>query len=178
MFVITDLQNNILDFNTKLTYVAYNSVADCFYTTDEIENAAAVKAKEKLYQLSDVIIKNDNDCLDRLKQFKQEENKKCLNSYLKDNFLVWKDNKEYGVTEEDQRELGAEITRYYHAQSVNKNYAPIWHSKGKVSTEWTIEDLTQLEIDIAEYVKPLYLEMQKKKELINNCKTDEDLLHI
>ena len=54
----------------------------------------------------------------------------------------------------------------------------MWHSKGKVSTEWTIEDLTQLEIDIAEYVKPLYLEMQKKKELINNCETEEELLYI
>lgn len=177
MFVLTDLQNNILDFNTKLTFVAYNTIADCFYETDEIENASAVKAKEKLYRLKDIVIKNYSNLKD-LKQFKQEENKKCLNSYLKDNSLVWKDNNEYGVTEEDQRELGAEITKYYHAQSVNKNYVPMWHAKGKVNTGWTIEDLTQLEIDIAEYVKPFYLEMQKKKELINNCKTEEDLLHI
>lgn len=177
MFVLTDLQNNILDFNTKLTFVAYNAVANCFYETDEIENASAVKAREKLYKLKDVIIKN-HSCLKDLKQFIQEENKKQLNNYLKNNPLIWKDNKEYGVTEEDQRELGAEITRYYHAQSANKNYIPMWHSKGKVSTEWTIEDLTQLEIDIAEYVKPLYLEMQKKKELINNCETEEELLYI
>ena len=177
MFVITDLQNNILDFNTKLTFVAYNAVADCFYETDEIENASAVKVREKLYKLKDVIIKN-HSCLKDLKQFKQEENKKQLNDYLRNNSLIWKDNKEYGVTKEDQRELSAEITRYYHAQSANKNYIPMWHSKGKVNTEWIIEDLTQLEIDIAEYVKPLYLEMQKKKELINNCETEEELLYI
>lgn len=177
MFVLTDLQNNILDFNTKLTFVAYNAVADCFYETDEIENASAVKAREKLYRLKDVIIKNYS-CLKGLKQFRQEENKKLLNDYLKNNSLIWKDNKEYGVTEEDQRELGAEITKYYHAQNANKNYIPMWHSKGNVNTEWTIEDLTQLEIDIAEYVKPLYLEMQKKKELINNCETEEELLYI
>lgn len=177
MFVLTDLQNNILDFNTKLTFVAYNNVADCFYETDEIENALAVKTREKLYKLKDVIIKNYS-CLKDLKQFKQEENKNQLNDYLKNNSLIWKDNKEYGVTKEDQQELSAEITKYYHAQNTNKNYIPMWHSKGKVNTEWTIEDLTQLEIDIAEYVKPLYLEMQKKKELINNCETEEELLYI
>ena len=177
MFVITDLQNNILDFNTKLTFVAYNAVADCFYETDEIENASAVKAREKLYNLKDVIIKNYS-CLKDLKQLIKEENKKQLNDYLKNNPLISKDNKKYGVTEEDQRELSAEITKYYHAQSVNKNYIPMWHSKGNVNTEWTIEDLTQLEIDITEYVKPLYLEMQKKKELINNCETEEELLYI
>ena len=132
MFVLTDLQNNILDFNTKLTFVAYNAVADCFYETDEIENASAVKAREKLYKLKDVIIKN-HSCLKDLKQFIQEENKKQLNDYLKNNSLIWKDNKEYGVTKEDQRELSAEITRYYHAQNANKNYIPMWHSKGKVN---------------------------------------------
>ena len=159
MFVLTDLQNNILDFNTKLTFVAYNAVADCFYETDEIENASAVKAREKLYRLKDVIIKNHSYLKD-LKQFKQEENKKQLNDYLKNNSLIWKDNKEYGVTEEDQRELSAEITRYYHTQNANKNYIPMWHSKGKVNTEWIIEDLIQLEMQFEKLFQNLSIQQK------------------
>lgn len=177
MYIITDLQNNILDFDNNIYYLAYNNIGKNFYITTNNQKAIAIKINDNIYYLKNIKIRNDIE-LKELKKIKQEKNKKELSNYLKNNPLIWKDNKKYGVTEEDQRELGAEITRYYHAQSMNKNYIPIWHAIKEASVEWSIENLIQLEIDIAEYIKPLFLQMQEKKEAINNCKTIKELLNI
>lgn len=117
--------------------------------------------------------------LEEYKLLKQEENKVAFALFLKNNPLLWKDGKYYGVSEEDQAEISLNINQYTLAvQAGVENPRLEWHARQEACQPWTLEDLTSLSLAIAEFVYPYYNKMQAYKTQIFAAETYSDLYEL
>lgn len=72
------------------------------------------------------------------------------------------DGEYYSVTSEKQQYLLSMISIAEAAKASGVEYTPSWNAKGKACTyDWTIDQLKQLALEIANYVRPLISKQQK-----------------
>lgn len=132
--------------------------------------------------ISDVKINPENylnyvedSILEDIKARKIIESKIALESYLSEHPLLscakYKEGRYYNVTEEKQRQLTSKIAMYglYQQQSLSYNLLK-WNDTGNVCEAWTIEQLTQLAMEIDKYVTPLVTKQQTYEKNINEAK--------
>ena len=121
-----------------------------------------------------------NDPLSILKRNKISESKELLKDYLASHPLFskakYKDGRYYTVTEEKQRQLTSKMAMYniYNQQSLEYPLLK-WNDTGSVCEEWTIEELTQLSMEIDAYVTPLVSKQQTYEYTVTNATTEEDV---
>lgn len=113
--------------------------------------------------------------LEEDKENRIAESKSMLAQFLADNPLLWKDGKYYSVTQEKQNQLTSVISLYTIAQQKGESYDLKWNATGEECVPWTIENLTQLALDIASYVQPQVAYQQSKEIEIKNCTTSEEV---
>lgn len=114
--------------------------------------------------------------LDELKSLKQAENNAKLADYLNQHPLTWQDGKQYGVTKDDQIEIQMMLSQLNIAEASKTRSAMLeWHAKREENTLWTEEDLTNLLLDISDYVYPYYHLCQSYKNSIYNAESIEEL---
>lgn len=116
------------------------------------------------------IVKPDREykeTLTRDMNIKQEENKLAFNNFLKDNPLIYKDGKKYGVTLEDQSEIQLNLSQYKLQVAAGVSDPVLeWHASHEACVAWTEEDLTKLALAISNYVYPYFTKMQEYKTRI------------
>lgn len=124
---------------------------------------------EVVYGLTNYESKIANMTLDEYKEFRQNENKEALATFLNNNPLLWTDGFYYGVTEEDQNEMNVDFSIYQFKQSIGDNEWKLqWHSIKSACRDFTIEEFGALLNAIVEFVYPYrQLEMQYKKEIFS-----------
>lgn len=108
----------------------------------------------------------------------QNENKKALNEFLSDETITWTDGEQYGVTEQDQNEMGLNLIQY---QVVAQSGLPAtleWHSKGKKCKSFTEKEFKDLALKIIQYVYPYRRKQEEIKEQIYNATNYEELFNI
>ena len=121
-----------------------------------------------------------DDPLNVLKRNKISNSKKILKNYLESHPLFSKakydDGRYYTVTEEKQRQLTSKMAMYniYAQQSLPYGLLK-WNDTGSVCEEWTIEELTQLSMEIDSYVTPLVSKQQSYEYAVRNANTEEEV---
>ena len=111
-----------------------------------------------------------------VKEAKQEENKLALQTFLKNNPLLWTDGKYYGVTQEDQIEMQTDYNVYLLKQSIGvTDWQLKWHDTKKACRVFTLPEFFSLQNAIADYVFPLREKQEYYKEQIFNCSTKEEV---
>ncbi len=114
--------------------------------------------------------------LEEAKYLKQEENKTKLADYLAAHPLKWTDEKEYGITQEDQSEINLKLSQYQNAVSSGVEAPALeWHARHEENIPWSAEQLIALSTAINEAVYPLYHKMQQYKTTIFNATSIEEL---
>lgn len=113
--------------------------------------------------------------LQQLQEQKQEDNKKALADFFKNNPITWTNGKQYGVTEEDQQELSLNMMQYQVATSAGVPTILEWHAVKEECTTWALEDLTALLLTISSFVYPYIRQMQAIKVQIYATTTVEEL---
>lgn len=116
--------------------------------------------------------------LPEIKATRQEENKKALAKFLSEHPILWKDNKYYGVTEDDQREMSLNLMQYQLAVGAGIPATLEWHSVKAACTQWTLEEFTELALAITDYVYPYLRYQESIKEKIYACETKDDVYAI
>ena len=117
--------------------------------------------------------------LAKMKDEKQELNKLLFAKFLNDHPLLYKDNKYYGVTLEDQTEISLNLTQYkIQVEAGLDNPILEWHAAHEASSEWSYDDLTALSVAINQYIYPWFKKMQEYKTLIFSSMTKEELADI
>ena len=112
-----------------------------------------------------------------VKQKKIQESKELLAIWLANNPLVSKVHGQeatYTVTAEKQSLLTQNILL---AQLKQVN-TTTWNCQGGICEEWTIEELSQLALEIEAYVRPRIKKQQHYEVEINNCNTAEEVNQI
>lgn len=121
-----------------------------------------------------------NDELYVLKNKKIAESKEKLSKYLETHPLFskakYEEGRYYNVTAEKQRQLTSKMAMYniYNQQSLSYGLLK-WNDTGSVCEEWTIEELTQLSMEIDAYVTPLVSKQQKYESNIRAAETTEEI---
>lgn len=108
------------------------------------------------------------------KEEKIKTSKSMLSNWLEKNPLVSSvHGKEaiYSITEEKQNLL----TRNLIFAKLNNLETTIWNAQGEVGEEWTIAELSQLALEIEEYIRPKITKQQEYEVQINNCSTIEEI---
>ena len=106
---------------------------------------------------------------------KQNENNGLLETYLKDHPIRWKDDKYYGVTQEDQSEIALNLTQYQLAVAAGLSPSLEWHALHEQCRAFTVEELSALALSISAYVYPLVRYNQSIKSAIYGTTTAEEL---
>lgn len=108
-------------------------------------------------------------------QSKQNENNRLLAAYLKNHPIQWKDDKYYGVTQEDQSEISLNLTQYQLAVTAGLSPSLEWHALHEQCRAFTVEELSALALSISAYVYPLVRYNQSVKTLIYATTTTDEL---
>lgn len=121
-----------------------------------------------------------NQCtLEEYKNLRQEENKNKFSAFLNSQTILF-NNREYGVSKEDQDEMALNLTQYQLIRDITADAKLEWHSKKSECTEFSEEDFIRLIALIKDYVYPYYKQMQHIKKLVFECtqKIDVSLIEI
>ena len=128
-------------------------------------------------------IKEKNIDIDELKEKRVKESKEQLAKYLLEHPLLstvkHEEGKLYACTSEKQQQLTSKLLIATMYQQLGKEYQLSWNDTGDVCEyDWTIEQLTQLSLQIDGYVTPLVSKQQHIEVDIRNCETVEDVLAV
>lgn len=119
--------------------------------------------------------------LEQLKAYRVNESKLNLAAWFADHPLESTAHKGesglYSVTAEKQSLLQAAImVAQIQASNGNEEYKISWNQTGAECTDdWTIEELTNLAIEISDYVRPYVTAQQTKETQIMAAETEEDV---
>lgn len=160
--------------------IVYNYVYD--YTEivinkDEIDIDDLKINPDKYINYNEITILND------LKIQKINESKIKLEEYLVSHPLhstaKYNDGRYYNVTAEKQRQLTSKIAMYSLYQQQSLPYSLLkWNDTGDVCEDWTIEQLTQLAMEIDEYVTPLVEKQQTYEKNIQKAMSVDEVRNI
>ena len=82
----------------------------------------------------------------------------------------------YTVTSEKQRQLTSKMAMYNIYTQQDKEYDLLrWNDTGNVCEPWTIEELTQLSMEIDAYITPLVSKQQSYEVAIKNASTEDEI---
>lgn len=119
----------------------------------------------------------DFDFLNTLKLSKINETKMLLEEYLKEHPLFskikYKDGRYYNVTSEKQSRLTSKILLYNLYAKNGENYQLTWNDTGNICENWSIDELTNLSMEIDAYVTPLISKQQKYEIQIRTAETED-----
>ena len=139
------------------------------FTNNEVTGETAEEVYERFLANKD---KQIDIC--SVKEQKIKESKELLAIWLADNPLVSKVHGQeatYTVTAEKQSLLTQNILLSQLKQSTTTT----WNCQGGVCKEWTIEELSQLALEIEAYVRPRIKKQQHYEVEINACTTVEEV---
>jgi hypothetical protein len=117
--------------------------------------------------------------IDKFKNDKIAQSKTLLAEFLQNTKLPSKAHNNtlgyYSVTEEKQSLLMGNFFAYQLEKQVNPEAKLTWNESGKACEEWTEEEVTQLMLEIKNFVKPIVSYQQHLEEQINACETIEEV---
>lgn len=121
-----------------------------------------------------------NDNLSILKNKKIAESKEILEQYLSNHPLFstakYPEGRYYTVTSEKQRQLTSKMAMYNIYTQQDKEYDLLrWNDTGNVCEPWTIEELTQLSMEIDAYITPLVSKQQSYEVAVKNASTEDEI---
>lgn len=124
-----------------------------------------------------------NDNLSILKSKKIAESKEILEQYLSSHPLFstakYPEGRYYTVTSEKQRQLTSKMAMYNIYSQQEKEYPLLkWNDTGNVCEPWTIEELTQLSMEIDAYITPLVSKQQSYEVAVKNASTEDEIHNI
>jgi len=113
--------------------------------------------------------------LEKVKEAKISQTKALLKQFLESVKLPSKAHNNtlgyYSVTEEKQSLLMGNFFAYQLEKQINPEAKLTWNESGKSCEEWTEEEVTQLMLEIKNFVKPVVAYQQNLEEQINACET-------
>ena len=132
---------------------------------------------------SELIFEINRNSLFRLKEYKILQSKQNLEEYINSYKLTSSCHagieSEYSITAEKQQYLSAMIMTTQMMQQAGIPYQPSWNAAGQECTyDWTLEELTQLAMEIESVVRPLVSQQQAMEVAINACNTQEEVMAI
>lgn len=121
--------------------------------------------------------------LNAVKVDKINSSKQDLEEYLNDHPLFSKakysEGRYYNITEEKQRQLTSKIAMYSLYQQQGLPYDLLkWNDTGDVCETWSIEELTQLAMEIDSYVTPLVEKQQYYEKQVQKATSVEEINNI
>lgn len=106
----------------------------------------------------------------------QTINKKGLDDFLARHSITWTNGKKYGVSMEDQTEIGLNLSQYQIQASAGiENPVLEWHAIHEACEPWSFEELSALVLQISAYVYPWFQKMQQNKQAIYEATTIEEI---
>ena len=165
------------DNNTETqSYIEYDYEELVIQKDDPVYDIEDIKAHPELY-----IGINDN--LSVLKSKKIAESKEILEQYLASHPLFstakYPKGRYYTVTGKKQRQLTSKMAMYNIYTQQNKQYDLLkWNDTGNICEPWTIEELTQLSMEIDAYITPLVSKQQSYEVAIKEAQTEDELNNI
>lgn len=171
--VATELQDSqktiteaISTTNTAVTETT-KSVDDVKTTTKKLEES-----------ISDLTPNTNVDTMtvEQAIAFRINESKSALAAYLSDHPITSTAHKsvseQYSVTSEKQQYLAMMIAMASSAKTAGIDFKPSWNAVGKVCEyDWTLEELSQLALEITNYVRPLVSKQQSIEVNLKACTT-------
>jgi len=121
--------------------------------------------------------------IDKFKNDKIAQSKTLLAEFLENTKLPSKAHNNtlgyYSVTEEKQSLLMGNFFAYQLEKEISPDTAILtWNESGKACEEWTEEEVTQLMLEIKNFVKPVVAYQQNLEEQINACETISEVEEI
>lgn len=115
----------------------------------------------------------DEMTLDEVKEYKINESKSLLADYLASHPITSTAHAgtaaKYSVTSEKQQYIMSMIAIADAAEAAGVPYQPSWNAAGEACTyDWTVDELKQLALEIANYVRPLVSKQQTMESKIND----------
>ena len=139
----------------------------------------SVEPNIPIYGKSAYELRYEKLTLEELQNERQEENKKALAEFLKNNPVLWIDGLYYGVTQEDQNEMIADKTAYdvKHAMG-DTSWKLQWHSIHSDCRDFTEEEFIGLLNVMTDFVYPYRQLEMKYKKAIYDATTKEEVVAI
>ena len=115
--------------------------------------------------------------LNEYKDYKQDLNKQALYEFLAKSSITYND-KEYGVSEEDQNEMAMNMIIYQLYQKLGIPSILEWYAKKEQCSTFTEEEFTTLIVKMKSFVYPYIQYCQAIKAQIYACETKDGVSNI
>ena len=161
--------------NTETYYeYDYNEIVEDKDVIDVVD----VKMNPEIYLSYSPAVELNVVKVDKINSSKQD-----LEEYLMDHPLFSKakysEGRYYNITEEKQRQLTSKIAMYNLYQQQGLPYDLLkWNDTGDVCETWSIEELTQLAMEIDSYVTPLVEKQQYYEKQVQKATSIEEINNI
>lgn len=165
--------NKIKHFYEKGLYT--KDALSLFVRNEELTALQFQEITGDMYILDDVGLNGMS--LDDVKDYMQKMNKKKLYDFLESSSVQFND-RNYGVTQEDQSEMALNIMQYQIMSQIDPEAILEWHSKKEKCVPFTIEEFSTLTIMIKNFIYPRLQHMQEIKEEIYAAVNKQDVLDI
>lgn len=125
----------------------------------------------------------NNRILNNLKESMISQSKENLEKYISAHTVTSSCHggveAKYSITSEKQQHLASMIMTTQMTQQAGIPYQPSWNAAGQPCTyDWTLEELTQLAMEIEAVVRPLVSKQQEIEVAINACTTIEEVMAV
>nr|DAE26533.1 MAG TPA: protein of unknown function (DUF4376) [Myoviridae sp. ctaOv25] len=181
VFIVTmaqssDVKEVIKQFEKRLSVAETNAESASTVATSATENVAEVKTAV------DALTPKDPSemTVDELKEYKILQSKNMLADYLASHPIQSEchgTNAFYSVTSEKQQYLMSMISISEAAEASGASYTPSWNEAGKACTyDWTVDQLKQLALEMATYVRPLVSKQQEIETKINSLTSAQEIM--
>lgn len=117
----------------------------------------------------------EKSTLAEMQQYIISQTKILLQEFLKDNPLFY-NGKYYNVTSEAQTHLQIMIQAAENAENLNIGFIPTWGAIGEIRSQYSLNDLKKLLIEIQNYILPYIVQQQKMEIAISAISNKEELL--
>ena len=117
--------------------------------------------------------------LETIRANKIKKSKELLEQYYQEHPLFSKVHKTegefYSVTSEKQIYLQSMLNLCEHSTELGTEFTPTWNATGEPGEIWTLAELKQLSLQIAEFVYPLVKQQQQLEKTIKELTTVEEI---
>lgn len=130
-------------------------------------------------------VEEPSETIDPLATLKKNQillSKKNLAKYLEGHPLLstckYTEGRYYNVTAEKQQQLTSKVLMATMYAQAGMPYNLTWNDTGDICESWELPQLQQLSMEIDAYVTPLVSLQQTMEVAINDCNTQEEVLHV
>lgn len=167
----TDNDGNITFYPAK--YDLIEKKEDVIFTIVTLSQPSLSDQLNDIRKYLDIPNKT-NLSLNEWKDYKQELNKNALSEFLSTATIELNDKK-YGVTEDDQKEMALNYMQYQISKQAGIDEKLEWHAKKEKCVTFTEEDFLKLTLLVKSFVYPYMNKMQEYKEKIYACNSIEEI---